>query len=116
VAITRPRLIARYILTELDSESDLLRILASDARNRPQLLTSAVEQLVSSTFDGFSTWIGERARRPVPDEQATAIATIGLGSLLCTRLLRDVLAIPTRLDDEALLESWVGLMLAALGG
>ena len=56
-------LTARYILAELDSESELLRILASDARNRPQLLKTAVEQLVSSMFTGFATWIGERAER-----------------------------------------------------
>src|SRR5580700_10895555 len=60
-------LIARYILTELDSESDLLRILASEARNRPQLLTAAVDKLISSTFEGFATWIGERAERPIPN-------------------------------------------------
>src|ERR1700689_588033 len=52
-------LTARYILAELDSESELLRLLPSAARNRPQLLTTAVEQLVSSTFAGFATWIGE---------------------------------------------------------
>ena len=58
-------LTARYILAELDSESELLRILASDVRNRPQLLTTAVEQLVSSMFTGFAAWIGERAERPI---------------------------------------------------
>src|ERR1700721_3052402 len=35
-------LTARYILAELDSESELLRILASDVRSRAQLLTTAV--------------------------------------------------------------------------
>ena len=64
-------LTARYVLAELDSESELLRILASDARNRPQLLTAAVEQLVSSTFTGFATWIGERAERTIADEEAS---------------------------------------------
>src|ERR1700761_6275680 len=50
-------LTARYVLAELDSESELLRILASDVRNRPQLLKTAVEELVSSTFTGFAAWI-----------------------------------------------------------
>ncbi len=45
-------LTARYVLAELDSESELLRILASEARNHRQVLTAAVDQLVSSTFDG----------------------------------------------------------------
>jgi AcrR family transcriptional regulator len=107
-------LTARYVLAELDSESELLRILASDARNRPQLLTAAVEELVSSTFTGFAAWVGERAERPIPPEEATAIAAFGLGSLLSSRLLRDVLGIPSPVDDEALIDTWVGLMIIAL--
>ena len=107
-------LTARYILAELDSESELLRILSSEARNRPQLLTTAVDQLVNSTFTGFATWIGERVERPVAQEEATAIAAVGLGSLLSSRLLRDVLGIPVPVDDEALVETWVRMMLAAL--
>jgi AcrR family transcriptional regulator len=109
-------LTARYVLAELDSESELLRILASDARNRPQLLTTAVDQLVSSTFEGFATWIGERAARQIPDADAKAIAALGLGSLLSSRLLRDVLGIPTRVDDATLVDTWVELMVVALTG
>jgi AcrR family transcriptional regulator len=107
-------LTARYVLAELDSESELLRILASDARNRPQLLTTAVEELVSSTFTGFATWIGERAERTIGAEEAKAIAAFGLGSLLSTRLLRDVLGIPAQVDDETLVDTWVQTMVCAL--
>ncbi len=107
-------LTARYVLAELDSESELLRILASDARSRPQLLTSAVEQLVSSTFTGFAAWIGQRAERAIPAEEAKAIAAFGLGSLLSSRLLRDVLGIPAPIDDEILVDTWVGMMASAL--
>lgn len=109
-------LIARYILAELDSESELLRILASEARNRSQLLTTAVDQLVNSTFKGFATWISERAEAPIPNEESTAIAALGLGALLSSRVLRDVLGIPARVDDETLVDTWVGLMVAALTG
>jgi AcrR family transcriptional regulator len=109
-------LTARYILAELDSESDLLRILASDTRNRPRLLTAAVEQLVSSTFEGFATWIGDRAERPIPNADARSIAAVGLGSLLSSRLLRDVLGLPAQVEDGALVDTWVRLMLAALDG
>ncbi len=107
-------LTARYILAELDSESELLRILASEARNRPQLLTAAVEELVSTTFTGFATWIGERSERPMPDQEATAIAAFGLGSLLSSRLLRDVLGTPPLVDDETLIDTWVQIMTATL--
>src|ERR1700683_706775 len=107
-------LTARYVLAELDSESELLRILTSDVRNRPQLLTTAVEQLVSSTFAGFATWIGERAERAIPAEEAKAIAAFGLGSLLSSRLLRDVLGIPAQINDETLVDTWVQMMATAL--
>ncbi len=107
-------LTARYVLTELDSESELLRILASEARTRPQLLTAAVEQLVSSTFEGFAAWIAERAERPLSSEEAAATAALGLGSLLSSRLLRDVLGIPAQVDDEMLVDTWVQLMVLAL--
>jgi AcrR family transcriptional regulator len=108
-------LTARYILAELDSESELLRILASDARNRPQLLTAAVDELVSSTFTGFATWIGERSERAIPAEEAKAIASFGLGSLLSSRLLRDILGMPALIDDETLVDTWVRMMVTALG-
>jgi AcrR family transcriptional regulator len=107
-------LTARYILAELDSESELLRILASEARNRPQLLTAAVEQLVSSTFTGFAAWIRERSEAPLTDEQATAIAAVGLGSLLSSRLLADVLGIPAQVDDATLVDTWVQMMTTTL--
>jgi AcrR family transcriptional regulator len=107
-------LIARYVLAELDSESELLRILASEARTRPQLLTAAVEQLVSSTFEGFAAWIAERAERPLSGDEAAATAALGLGSLLSSRLLRDVLGVPARVDDETLVDTWVQLMVLAL--
>jgi AcrR family transcriptional regulator len=107
-------LTARYVLAELDSESELLRILASDARNRPQVLTTAVEELVSSTFTGFAAWISERAERSIAAEEAKALATFGLGSLLSSRLLRELLGIPTQVDDEILVDTWVQMMSTAL--
>ncbi|HEY3959700.1 MAG TPA: helix-turn-helix domain-containing protein [Solirubrobacteraceae bacterium] len=107
-------LTARYILAELDSESELLRILASDARNRPRLLKTAVDQLVSSMFTGFATWIGERAEREIAAEEASTIAAFGLGSLLSSRLLRDVLGIQAPVEDEQLVETWVRMMTAAM--
>jgi AcrR family transcriptional regulator len=107
-------LTARYILAELDSESELLRILASEARNRPQLLSTAAEQLVSSTFTGFAAWIGERAEAPLTDEQAAAIAAVGLGSLLSSRLLPDILGIPAQVDDKTLVDTWVQMMATTL--
>jgi AcrR family transcriptional regulator len=107
-------LTARYVLAELDSEAELLRILASEARNRPQLLTAAVEQLVSSTFHDFADWLAQRGDGPISSEDAAAVATVGLGSLFSSRLLRDVLGVPFEVDDEALVSTWVQMMLKTL--
>lgn len=107
-------LIARYILTELDDESELLRIIATEARNRPQLLTAAVDRLVNSTFKGFAGWIEEHAEQADLAMEPAMIATLGLGSLLGNRLLRDVFEIPSLVDDEAFVDGWVQLMMSAL--
>jgi AcrR family transcriptional regulator len=107
-------LTARYILAELDNESELLRILSSEARNRPQLLTVAVEQLVSTTFTGFASWVGQCSERRISEEQATAIAAVGLGSLISSRLLRDVIGLPVPVDDEMLVATWMQMMLRTL--
>ncbi len=108
-------LIARYMLAELDRESELLRILSSTARNRPQILTTAVDQLVNSTFQGFAAWIAQRAEPALPETNADAIAAVGLGALLSSRLLRDVLDIPSPVGDDTLIETWVAMMLIAIG-
>jgi AcrR family transcriptional regulator len=108
-------LIARYILAELDSESELLRILVTEARSRPKLLTTAVDHLVHSTFEGFASWVEERVGPSARGTDARTIATLGLGSLLSNRLLRDVFGIASTVEDEALVEAWVQMMMASLG-
>ncbi len=107
-------LTARYFLAELDEESDLLRILAFEGRNRPQLLSDAVERLVHAGFAGFAAWIAERADGRMTDEQAAALSAVGLGSLLSSRLMRDVLGVAVSVDDQALVDTWVRAMRAML--
>lgn len=107
-------LTARYILAELDSESELLRILASEGESRAKLLAAAVERLVTATVEGFATWLQERAARKISSEEAMSIATVGLGSLFGSHLLQDVLGIPSAVEDDALVETWVKLMLSAI--
>jgi AcrR family transcriptional regulator len=110
------KLTARYFLAELDEESELLRILASDVRNRPQVLTAAAEQLVGSALTGFAGWIAAEAEREMPAEEATALAMFGLGSLLSSRLLRDVIGVTVPVDDASLVDAWVQTMVLAIAG
>lgn len=63
------------MLAELDNEAELLRILASEARNRPQLLTDAVEQLIGATLEGFAGWLTEQSAPPLPRDRAGAAGT-----------------------------------------
>lgn len=42
------------------------------------------------------------------------IVACGLGSLLSLRMLRDVLGVPTLLDDETLVNTWVQMMTTTL--
>jgi AcrR family transcriptional regulator len=103
-------LTARYLLAELDEESELLRILAFEGRNRPQPLTDAVERLVQSAFTGFATWIAERADGRMTSEQASALSAVGLGSLFSSGLMRDVLGVAVDVDEQALVDTWVQTM------
>src|ERR1700720_3211471 len=50
-------LLARYALAELDNEANLLRIMLTEARARPELVETAINQLVDATYAGFGGWL-----------------------------------------------------------
>ncbi|WP_345460380.1 TetR/AcrR family transcriptional regulator [Actinoallomurus oryzae] len=105
---------ARYTLAELDNETELLRILASEARSHPDLVEGAVHRLIDATYAEFATWLAERTG--LPAERAEAVAAIGLGALVSARLLTGVLgAAPTGVDDETFVTTWVDMMTNAIG-
>lgn len=105
---------ARFILAELDNEAELVRILASESRNRPELLSTAVDQLIGSTFAGFAAWITERATHSISQEEANAISAVGLGGLISSRLLHNLLGARLEIDDGSLVTAWVKMMTATL--
>lgn len=108
------KLTARYYLAELDSQTELLRVLASEARRRPDLLTEAVDHLVASTFSSFAEWLADETGRSAEDVQAAT--QLALGSLLASRLTREVIgcALPA-VDDDRLISTWSAMVLAAIG-
>jgi AcrR family transcriptional regulator len=102
---------ARYVLAELDQEAQLLRLLASEARHGPKILTDAVAQVVDLTYREFAEWIIDRSGSVVSAQQADAIATIGLGALISTRLLPNLLGTAHgQVDDNAIVETWVSAL------
>ncbi|MDL4776749.1 MULTISPECIES: TetR/AcrR family transcriptional regulator [Thermomonosporaceae] len=110
---TELTLTARYALAELDNETELLRIIASEARARPELVGGAVQQLIGATYTGFAGWLRDGAG--LAEEKATAVAAVGLGALLSSRLLPVLLdSDPIGVSDDALVETWVEMMHAQL--
>jgi AcrR family transcriptional regulator len=106
---------ARYVLAELDNEAELLRIMASEARRQPQLLTEAVQRLVGSTYADLASWLAERAKPPISPNQAEAICAVGLGALLTFRLLPTVFGVTSLpVDDESFVATWVTMMMCML--
>lgn len=101
-------LIGRYVLAELDRETELVRLLALDARGGPAGLAAVAQQLTDASFSGFAGWLAERADPPLDDPDALAAAA--LGSLLSSRLLRDVFGVTPRVEDAALVDAWVTLV------
>jgi AcrR family transcriptional regulator len=106
---------ARYFLAELDAQSELLRIVVSETRRRPGLLSEAVDQLIASTFRGFAQWLREAAGQQLSEDQASTLATLALGSLLSSRLLSNVIGVnPPTVDDDTLVPAWVDMVMCML--
>ncbi len=102
-------LTARYALTELDNEAELLRIIATESRARPKLVEGTAQELLGATYEGFSGWL--RTTTGLPEERVDAIAAVGFGALLSSRLLRVLFDHdPTGVDDDTLIATWVEMM------
>jgi AcrR family transcriptional regulator len=106
---------ARYFLTELDSQTQLLRILVSERRQWPQLLNGAVEEMIASTYRGFADWLRQIAEPDLSEERAVSVASVALGALLSSRLLRDVVGVEAlSVDDDTVIATWVEMVMSVL--
>ncbi|HUC06411.1 MAG TPA: TetR/AcrR family transcriptional regulator [Acidimicrobiales bacterium] len=106
---------ARYFLAELDSQSELLRILVTEQRQRPHVLKKAVDELISSTYKSFADWLGQVVSFELDQGRAMTIATLGMGSLLSSRLLRNVIGVKSlALDDDEVIPTWVEMVMSTL--
>lgn len=106
---------ARYFLAELDSQMELFRLLISEVRARPSMLTQAADQLVASTYRSFAEWLQSATGQALSEERATMIATLSLGSLLSTRFVGGVLGLESvAVDDDDIVPAWVDMVMATL--
>jgi AcrR family transcriptional regulator len=108
-------MIARYTLAELDREGELLRILASEARSRPDLVRDAAEQLIDATYTEFISWIRAHASDQLTPQRAEAVAAVGLGALVASRILAVLGMTTARVDDQILVNTWADMMIALTG-
>lgn len=103
--------VGRYFLTELDSQSELFRILVSERLQRPALLEQAVDDLISSTYHGFAEWLRQIATLKLTRQRAETVSVLALGSLLSSRLLKNVMRSESvAIDDERLISAWVEMI------
>lgn len=94
-------LLARYVLTGLDAEQRLLRVLIAELPNRPQLVEAAIERLLSSTYQVFTDWICSTTGLD------RSQATVALTALFTWRLVQDLPGAPL-VEDYA--SAWVTMV------
>jgi AcrR family transcriptional regulator len=75
--------IGRYVLSELESEQDLLRVMVLESRN--PLVEEALNGLVDSTLAEFTGWLADAAG--LPTARAAELSRVAFGALLSWRLL-----------------------------
>lgn len=107
---------ARYTLAELDRERELLLILATESRSRPDVVRGAVEQLIDASFPEFATWVRERNGGAMSADRARSVSAVGLGALLSPRILSVLGMTSVGIDDDAFVQTWVDMMIALIGG
>jgi AcrR family transcriptional regulator len=108
-------IMARYTLAELDRERELLQILATEARSKPEVVREAAAELIDASFPDFARWVRERSGGTMPAERARAISAVGLGALLSPRILATLGMTSIAVDDEAFVLAWTDMMIALIG-
>lgn len=103
-------LVARYVFLELEEEQELLRVLISEGRQRPELLSGAVEQVVRGTFDVFAALLTREGGSEVG-------AALALGSLVAFASAELLLGqSPVEADREEVVATWVEMVMGLVGG
>lgn len=98
-------LAARYVFLELEEEQELLRVLVSEGRRRPELLADAVDQVMRGTFNEFATLL---ARSGVTEIGAG----LALGALVAFASAELLLGqAPVDADREDVIATWVDMVM-----
>lgn len=97
-------LLARYVFTELDEEQELLRVLVSEGRRRPDLVGNAIERVVRGAYDDFASLLN----RSGGNEVQAALALSSLVGFISAGLLlgQDLVSA----DQEDVVATWVDMV------
>ena len=101
-------MLGRYTLEVIDEESQLLRIMASELRDKPKMLAETLSSLIRESY--WHDQLGAPARPVATDDQAAAIATIALGTPFAQRNMTHLLGTQPLVDDETLVAEWVEMI------
>lgn len=105
---TQLAIIARYVLAELDDEAALVRLLASEARRRPEL-AAVVGELTGQAGVELAGWLQEHSA--LTADQAARVATVALGALIGPAGGALLLGAPVdRAERDRLVATWVHLV------
>jgi AcrR family transcriptional regulator len=103
-------MLGRYVLTVLDEETQLLQIAARTPPDQSTRLNNAYAALIDSLYAEVADWIKGWVRK-ISDEDATAIAAVGVDALLGKRATNTVFRVPaTCLQDEDFIAEWTAML------
>ena len=98
-------LAARYVFLELEEEQELLRVLVSEGRRRPELLTDAVDQVVHGTFSEFAALLAGSGVSEIG-------AGLALGALVAFASAELLLGrAPIEAEREDVIATWVDMVM-----
>jgi AcrR family transcriptional regulator len=111
-------LIARWALTELRSEQDLMRIVFRDGDQFPELVAEFSERIVNRGYREAGALIARLFADSGYDERTPeSLAAIALGSLVHYRLEETMFGSPPAgVDEEEFIETWVDVWVRVAQG
>jgi AcrR family transcriptional regulator len=103
-------MLGRYVLTVLDEETQLLQIAARTPPDQSPRLNNAYAALIDGLYAEVADWIKGWLPK-ISDEDAKAIAAVGVDALLGKRATNTVFRVPAIcLQDEDFIGEWSAML------
>lgn len=103
-------MLGRYFLTVLDEETQLLQIAARTPPDQSPRLNNAYAALIDGFYAEVADWIKGWVPK-ISDQDAKAIAAVGVDALLGKRATSTVFRVPaTGMQDEHYIAEWTAML------